>query len=143
MAIASGCTALFAGVQIWTNFRNDRERRKERLDDRLDALLALTVQYPYLEHETITKEWSNWKQKNKGKYDEKFIRYDQFANMLFNYLVDVYEFYGKDKKKIDDYLDVKGWVRCHQQIWKDPYEQHENADGYSDDFRDFINSYLR
>lgn len=143
MAIASFCTAIFAGVQIWTNRIDDRRRRKENLDARLAALLALTVQYPYLEHKSITEGWSEWKKESNGKYNVRFIRYDQFANMLFNYLSDVYEFYGKDKKKIDDYLDVKSWVRIHRKIWEVPLDPHENVDGYSPDFRDFISSYLR
>lgn len=143
MAIASGCTAFFAGVQLWTNLAGTRKRRKENLDARLAALLAITVQYPYLEHKSITEGWSKWKKENNGKYDVRFNRYDQFANILFNYLVDVYDFYDKDQQKIDDYLDVKGWVRIHRQIWEDPLDPHENVDGYSPDFRSFINSYIK
>lgn len=143
MAVATIFTALYARAQNKNTKERDRINRKENLDARLAALLALTVQYPYLEHRSITEGWSKWKKENNGKYDERFNRYDQFANMLFNYLVDVYDFYDKDQQKIDDYLDVKGWVRIHRQIWEDPLDPHENVDGYSPAFRSFINSYIK
>lgn len=138
--------AVFAGAQIWRNCTQDRRTQEDRLRQRLADILALSVQYPYLEHPSITENWKGWKDglgENVKKYDEKFARYDQFANIIFNFLEDVYIHFKGDKKKIEDFVDVKSWIRLHKQVWEDPLSSYENADSYSDDFRKFIDSYLK
>lgn len=138
IAASGATTAFFAGVQFSFNRQMEKKRRRDDLDRELRHILDLTVKYPYLEHESITKHWTE----NKNKMGPKFIRYDQFCNILFNYLEKVYNFYSGDKRKIEEYLDVKSWVRLHEQNWKNPIIPYENNESYSVDFRNFINSYL-
>ncbi len=75
-------------------------------------------------------------------YDEAYLRYDMYCNMLFNFLHHVYEFYGGNKNKIESYIDIKTWIRIHRYNWQNPAVAHENIDGYDEPFRNFINSYL-
>ena len=71
------------------------------------------------------------------------MRYDMFCNLLFNFLAELYEFYGKNKKKMEGFCDIKTWVRMHKLNWLYPIDPNENIDGYSEDFRNFINSYIQ
>lgn len=130
--------AILAGMQWYWN--NQLKRRDEEVDlhKRLESILQLTITYPYLEDESITKHWNE----NMNSDSEKFMRYDQFCNILFNYLEDVYKFYNGDVEKIESFLDVRSWINLHKQIWKNPKFPGENTYGYCREFRDFLNSYL-
>lgn len=128
--------AISQGVYIWMSKKKEKE---EKLQEELNALLELTVQYPYLEHPTITEHWIE----NKDKALPRFMRYDQFCNLLFNHLSHVYNFYEGNVNKIENFVDVKSWVRLHEQNWKSPLIRHENRDAYDKDFRDFIDDYLK
>lgn len=145
-AVSTVFIAIFAGAQYWKNVTQDRRDRDTRLRQSLTAILALSVQYPYLEHTSITNKWNAWKKragKNEEKYDAKFARYDQFADLIFNFLEDVYNSYDKNKEEIEKFIDVKDWVLLHKQIWQEAQTSNDNRqNAYSKEFCDFINSYL-
>ncbi len=134
-------SAVMVRQYIWAK-RQDKQRRKDDLKRRLEHILEMTVTYPYLESARVAKGWEKWKQ-DRGGDDETFLRYDQFCNILFNYLEDVFFFFEGDKKKIESFVDVKSWVRMHRQNWEHPLVDEENVDGYDEKFRRFIDSYLK
>lgn len=134
--------AILAASQIIMNWHLKKRDVKIDLQKQLAALLEITIKYPYLEDKNFTETWNQWKA-NGCPYDERYLRYDQFANILFNYLETLYNENDKDKKKIENVLDVKSWIWLHKYIWKNPRYEGENVNGYSDDFRSFINSYLQ
>ena len=119
------------------NFKR-RDERSE-LDRDLEHILNIAVQYPYLEQQYFTKEWTP----EKVSTDEKYARYDIFCNRVYNFLHKTYEHFDKDKSKIEDFVDIKSWIRLHQYNWKNPVDPNENIDGYDSDFRDFINKYIK
>lgn len=134
-AISSGIYALFQ--RHWSK---EAKRRDEYLDlkKRMENILTLTIQYPYLEDKSITETWKD----NMHSLDEKHMRYNQFCCVLYNFLSDLYEFYGGDSAQIQKFVDIKTWVRVHRQIWENPLDPNEIPDGYTPEFRSYINSYL-
>lgn len=120
---------------------NQRYRNKDKadsLDNRLDSIIHIGIEYPYLEDKQFTKEWND----KKDSHEERYLRYDNYCNIVFNFLHSVCEHYDYDKRKIENYIDIKNWMRTHQDNWKNPVDVYENVDGYDEKFRNFINSYL-
>lgn len=54
----------------------------------------------------------------------------------------MWEIYNGNVKEIEDFMDVKSWVRTHRDYWKNPANSYENIEGYKIEFRNFINQYL-
>ncbi len=158
--IATAVTAILSGIAICVSYFSWREAKKHNswqkevekirqqsgIDNQLTRILEFTIQYPYLESRHITENWEAEAIKARNNKDyvlsEEFMRYDQFCNLLFNFLEELYNFYKGDKEKIENYIDIKNWVRIHRQIWNTPLNENENIDGYQKEFRDFINSYI-
>lgn len=134
-AIATLISALTSAlVTILINKSN----RKRHIDDQLDAILKIAVQYPYLESKAFTVNWTIKKNSN----EEEFLRYDIYCNLLFNYLSRVAKLYNYNKEKIEEYIAIKDWVRLHKDYWSNPQETYENIDSYDTRFIELINSYI-
>lgn len=136
--MAAAISAIFAAVSSIMTYSLYRKEKLQRLHDRLDKILEIGIQYPYVENPNFISKWVE----NRGGQDEKYLRYDMYCNLLFNYLVAVYDYYGGNKSKIEEFVDVRSWIRLHQLNWKNPVDPNENLDGYSLKFRNFINSYI-
>lgn len=127
-------TTISASVAIWTT----RFNKQKNLDDQLDAILKIAIQYPYLESEEFVNSWDSKLCTN----DEKFLRYDLYCHLLFNYFERVAKYLNYDKEKIENYFTLKEWVRLHSKYWRDPPNKYENVDGYDKNFVSLINSYI-
>lgn len=135
-AIATLISALTSALMtLWLTGTN----KKKNIDDQLDAILKIAIQYPYLESEHFCFSWKSDFDKN----DEKYLRYDVYCNLLFNFLSRVAEHYKYDKKKIENYIAIKDWVRLHGLYWKNPTSEYENVDSYDKCFVELINGYLK
>lgn len=128
---------LAVGQWYWNAKIKERDARID-LSKRLENLLQITIEYPILEHQSVTETWKD----NIESTEEKYLRYNQFCNMLFNFLAEVYDHFHGNKQKIEAFVDVKNWIRLHRQNWEYPSEPDANVDAYSEEFRRFINSYL-
>lgn len=137
--IAAAISAICAAVSSIMTYRLYRKNKLQKLDDRLNKILEIAVQYPYVEDADFTSQWVEMKNAS----DERYMRYDIYCNLLFNFLAAVYDYFGGKKSEIENYVDVKSWIRLHKQNWQYPVDPNENIDGYSDDFRNFINSYIQ
>lgn len=125
-------------VTVIINKRNNRANERKNLDRQLDDLLKIALNYPYLESSKFVSCWND----QKDQEDEKFIRYDLYCNLLFNYLARLAEYHKFDKEKIDKHISAKDWVRFHKDNWLNPYDSYENIDSYDKKFRDIINEYI-
>lgn len=128
-ALTSACVALLIS----------KSNKKKDIDDQLDGILKIAIQYPYLESEYFTSTWKSDFDKN----EEKYLRYDVYCTLLFNFLSRIASHYKFDKKKIEDYIAIKDWVRLHEKYWLDPTSAYENVDSYDKEFVSLINSYLK
>lgn len=139
LSIISTCVSTSAFVlPLVINRRYRMRDKQDSLDSRLDSIIKIGIEYPYLEDKQFTKQWNEMK----NKQDEKYLRYDNYCNIVFNFLHSVCEHYKYDKNKVENYIDIKNWMRMHEDNWKNPVEDYENVDGYDSQFRTFINSYL-
>lgn len=129
----------FSSISLWQNYQLNKKQRKDSLNGKLNHLLEFAIQYPELESQVFIDKWVEMKYKN----IEAYMRYDIYCNLLFNFLAELYEFYNGNRTNIENFCDVKTWVRMHKLNWLYPVDPNENIDGYSEDFRRFINSYLK
>jgi hypothetical protein len=135
--ISSIATATSTFFLVYKHFLYIKEKRKE-LTGELNKIIEIAIDYPYVESKSFTSKWDN----NKDSDDERYLRYDMYCNRLYNHLHNVCDFFKYDKRKIEDFVDVKSWIRLHKQNWLHPVDENENIDGYDNTFRNFINSYL-
>lgn len=135
-AIATIISAITsASITLYINNSN----KKKNIDDQLDTLLKLAIQYPYLESSKFINGWNT----NKTLDKEEYLRYDIYCTLLFNFLSRVAEFYNYDRNKIDNYIAAKDWIRLHKEYWINPIEKYENIDSYDDKFKKLIDKYLK
>jgi len=130
--IISGLTS--AIITLYVN----KNTKRKYLDDQLDALLKIALQYPYLESPSFINNWNE----NKHLGKEDYLRYDIYCNLLFNFLARVAEFYSYDKIKIENYVTAKNWIRLHKECWLNPIDAFENIDSYDKKFKELVAEYL-
>lgn len=138
-SLAAAVSAIFSAVSTRTTLRLYRKEKKEKLHDELNRILEIGIEYPYLEADFIT---TRWKEKRHSG-DMKFLRYDMYCNLIFNYIHHVCEHFDYDRSCIEDFVDIKNWIPTHQQNWQYPDHENENIEGYDERFREFVNSYLK
>lgn len=135
-AIATLISALTSAL-VTLLLSNDKKKR--HIDDQLDEIIKISIQYPYLESISFTSTWIPNKNANK----EEYLRYDAYCTLLFNFLSRVSTFYQYDKKKIENYIAIKEWIRIHKDYWQNPETSYENIDSYDSQFRELINYYIK
>jgi hypothetical protein len=117
----------------------NRGNSRKNLNDQLDGILKIAIQYPYLESPAFASTWTP----NKDSNDEQYLRYENYCTLVFNYLERLCKYYNYDKVKIANHLNVKDWVRIHKDCWNNPSTPFENSDGYSKEFKKLMQEYLR
>lgn len=125
-------------ISFIVSFILKRKDERSSLDSQLDSILRIAVEYPELESKNFTHNWSN----NSKKPDEKYRRYEVYATLVFNYLSRVCSFFNFNEKKINEYIDMNGWVKMHYQYWHHPTEDGENESVYDKKFKDFVHKIL-
>jgi predicted component of type VI protein secretion system len=138
-AIAAAMSAYYSARISKITLDLYKQERKEKLIDDLNKILEIEVEYPYLASIDFTSEWDSFK----GSNDERYLRYDVYCNRIFNYLNRVFYHFNKDKKSIEEFVEVKSWIRTHKYNWLNPTCENENIDSYDEDFRSFLNSYIK
>lgn len=131
--IISSCVATIVSLLI------NRRNQKKDLNDQLDAIVKISIQYPYLESPRFTNTWNE----NKGKDLEQYIRYENYCVMVFNFMERLCKFYKFDKTKIEGHINLKQWIRIHQDCWNNPAIPFENSDSYPTKLKELLNSYLK
>ena len=137
-AIAAAISAFFSYKTLKAALSLFEKEKYEKLEDELNKIIEISIEYPYIESKTFTSQWMTYKDSE----DERYLRYDMFCNRLYNFLHRVCEHFKYDKQLVEDFVDIKSWIRMHKLNWLNPIDENENIDGYDQKFRDFINSYL-
>ena len=131
-------SAIAAAISSYQTLSLYKKEKREKLVERLNKILEIGIEYPYLESKEFTSKWNQFRLSDK----EEYLRYDMYCNLIFNFLNDVWQKCENDKQKVEDFVDIKSWIRLHKNNWLNPVEENENIDGYSLEFRNFINSYI-
>jgi len=106
---------------------------KSRLNDNLNKLLDVNLQFPFVEDSSFITSWV----KNKNSNSDSSLRYQTYCEYVFNFLQNTCEYFGYDKNKIQDFVDVHDLIGQHKEWWNMP--EQKNSDSYPKPFRDFIN----
>jgi len=137
-SICAATSAYYSRKSLEATVKIEKEKKEGILTHDLNRIIEIGIEYPYLESRPFTEKWVQFMHTS----DEKYLRYDMFCNLIFNYLSQLYDYCDGDKKKIEEFVDVKSWIRLHKLNWHNPVDPNENIDAYSESFRRFINSYI-
>lgn len=135
---AALATIISAATSATVTLYINRTNKMKYLDDQLDSLLKLALQYPHLENPNFIKTWND----NKNSEKDEYLRYDIYCHLLFNFFSRLAAYYKYDKKKIDNYIAAKEWIRSHKDYWLNPVDSFENVDSYDKKFKQLISEYL-
>jgi hypothetical protein len=136
---AAIATLIASGIATSVTFLINRGNNLKNLNDQLDNILKLSFQYPYLENPVFTATWND----NKNSNDEKYLRYDIYCNLVFNYMERLCKYYNFNEQKIQKHINIKEWIKVHKDIWNNPSTPYENADGYSQELKTLIQHFLQ
>lgn len=79
---AAIATVISSGVATFVALQLNKANAKKSLNEQLDGIIKIAIQYPYLESNVFADTWTT----NKDSQDEKYLRYDNYCNLVFNYL---------------------------------------------------------
>jgi hypothetical protein len=105
---------------------------KFRLNQNLNKLLDITLQYPFLEDSAFVAWWD----KNKNSNNDSSLRYQTYCEYVFNFVDDVCDYYNYDRKEIDKFIDMDDLIVLHKSWWKLPEVQ--NTQSYDKRFKDLV-----
>lgn len=132
-------SALIAAIISIVISRNaNKQSNLKSLNDQLDNILKIAIEYPYLEDKVFRDSWNP-----NLVNEERYLRYDLYCNLVFNYLERISKFYNYNSKRIEKYLAMKEWIRDHSKCWLNPSKEYENVECYEKEFRELINQYLK
>lgn len=136
---AAIATLISSGIATTVTFFINRGNSLKNLNDQLDNILKISIQYPYLESSIFTATWND----NRNSTDEKYLRYDNYCNLVFNYMERLCKYYNFDESKIQNHINIKAWIRVHKDCWNNPATPYENSDGYSKELKKLITHFLQ
>jgi hypothetical protein len=125
-------------VATTVSLRLNRKKERERFDLQLQNIMAYPIEYPYLENRKFTEGWHP----SLTDKDERYGRYENYCNLVFNFLNQICEWKKYNKEEIEKYIDIKNWLRIHEKCWKNPAFPHENTDVYDGKFSEFVGMYI-
>ncbi|MCZ2247170.1 MAG: hypothetical protein LC111_00220 [Bacteroidia bacterium] len=132
-------TLISSGIATSVTLLINRGNGLKNLNDQLDNILKISIQYPYLENTVFTSTWN----KNKNSTEDKYLRYDNYCNLVFNYMERLCKYYNYDERKIQEHINIKDWIRVHKQCWSNPSTPYENSDGYSKELKKLLTHFLQ
>ena len=121
-------------IPFWKQYNTDE---KFRLNQNINKLLDIELQYPFLEDSAFRIWWS----KNQDSNSDSAQRYKTYCIYLLNFVQDVCDYYNYNAKDINDYIDLPDLVEPAKEFWRshDP----ENTNSYSKKFKDLIDKSLK
>jgi len=135
-SLLSGVIGSIAG--LWGAFKLFKKEHRHELDAKVERLILVSIQYPYLESDEFCSAWDPLK----AITDEKYMRYDNYCCLVFNLLEDIFEYFGANADKIEDYIGAKELITRHKTWWSNPGNNSENTQGYPGKFRKYLETYL-
>jgi len=106
---------------------------KDRLNNSLNKILDINLQYPFVEDSVFIAHWNL----NKDSNSDSSLRYQTYCEYVFNFLQDACGYYKYNKKKIAAFIDLSDLILQHKEWWDLPEQQL--SDAYPKEFKQFIN----
>src|SRR5574344_950191 len=88
------------GITIFLQYKSNKNNQQEFLDKQLIEIQRLSFYDPYVEDKRYTSRWNSNKEKyinNDLQELEKFLKYDVYTEMIFNFLEMSFKFYKNEK----------------------------------------------
>lgn len=138
------------GLSVFFYRKNRKIDRENRINERLFKIQDLSMQFPFLESKTFIDGWGGFKKRyNSGSVDydndetKKYLQYEQYCEMLFNFVADIYKLNNKKESALNDSIALKPWVRTHKTWWTNPLEDHSNHDVYDNSLCTIIDHWIK
>ncbi|MCH7312644.1 hypothetical protein N5I80_07180 [Acinetobacter junii] len=130
---------------LWVTFLHFREKKQDKLSElnqELNEILQISIQYPYLESKAYCDNWNHLDPNIHS--DEKALRYYNFTTLVFNYLSKLSAHCKYDDECIQkNHINMKSWIRLHKKAWENPLnDPNENIDSYDAKFVSLVNKCL-
>ena len=110
---------------------------KGRLNDSLNKLLDVNLQYPFVEDNSFIARWN----KNRGSNSDSSLRYQAYCEYVFNFLQNTCEYFNYDKRKIADFVDINDLLAQHKDWWLMP--EQKDSQSYPEKFKLLVNQYIK
>ena len=134
-------------MSFYVFYKNRQFLMIKKLDNQLAELQKISLEYPYLEDTYFINGWEDFvkKYKNNKKIPKnkltKYLRYEQYCEMIFNFSEDLYTSL-KTEKKILKYLAIDDWTKQHKTWWENPLIDCSNDYSYNKDLIILIKKWL-
>lgn len=133
-------------ISLRTFNESNRDKQKSFLDKQLFELQRLSFNAPFVEDKDFTGNWDNLKEQylndSINEQDkEKFLKYDVYTEMLFNYMRQSLDFH-KNETDLLNYVDFKSWIKNHKYCWENPLQENSNRAVYGEDMWCIIDKWL-
>lgn len=127
------------GAAIYIYTKENNRTHEIALRDKLNEILKLAFEHPYLENSEFISNWSP----EKYKEDSRYENYEIYAILIFNHLEDLAKYCKYKPKKMQQILDYKSWALEHNKYWKNPSSIDENENGYNAKFVTIIDNLIK
>jgi len=126
--------AIVAFIFSWLSYSRTVENEKQRIiDDKIFQILEINLQYPDFDKSDFTNSYN----KNPEKKISK--QYEIYATMVWNFLEQLYSYYGKKKLKKSEYWSAfLYWSNLHYSWFSNP----DFSTSYSKKLREFVDESL-
>jgi hypothetical protein len=121
----------------------NRFEKQRLMENRLFQIQQLAFKYPYLEDDDFIATWDEFVTDKNTLTDnekDKYLRYEQYCEMIFNLMELAYHYLGA--KKMNNFIDFKSWARTHKKWWKTPIDEYSNRDTYSKEVVKMIDEWI-
>lgn len=117
-AICAASSAKYSRRSLEATMKIENEKKEDLFKHDLNRIIEIGIEYPYLESRPFSEKWIQFMHSK----DERYLRYDMFCNLIFNYLSQLFDYCKGDKNKVEEFVDVKSWVRLHKYNWQNPVD---------------------
>jgi hypothetical protein len=124
------------GVSLYVTKKSLKDQETSNLYNEIQQFILIAINYPYLEQDSFCQEY------DPNSQDEKYLRYDNYCCLVFNFLERMWKHFNGDKAKIENFFGMKEMVVRHQKWWQAEINHCRNIEGYELKFCDFLNQYL-
>jgi hypothetical protein len=131
--IAISAALLTSAVSYYMFSKQFNTDEKYKLNQNLNKLLDIDMQYPFLEDSAFVARWDL----NKAANSDSALRYQYYCIYVFNFLQGICDYYRYDKRKIARYVDIDDLIGLHKSWWNLP--ENQTSESYDPEFRNFVN----
>jgi hypothetical protein len=139
-----------SSLSFYIYLNNRKIVLENKISDQLFQIQSFSMQYPFLENKNFINGWLEFKtQFNLDVVDygnentNRYLQYEQYCEMLFNLVEDIYTANHKKESSLNDSINLKSWVRIHKDWWNNPLEDHSNHDSYDKSLCIIIDDWLK